>query len=400
MQQSTRVVGILTSLLLVVATVGSLGANPGLTPEQALGKALYADTDLSLNRNQSCQSCHHPAAGFADPKNAANPFQSPVSEGSVPGMVGGRNSPTAAYAAFSPPFAWDAAGRQYRGGQFWDGRAKTLEEQAAGPPMNPAEMAMPSKELVRERFAANPEYVRAFTDVYGLDVATASAEAVFAAMGKAIAAYEATSEVCPFSSKFDAFLVGTVRLNCLEMMGLRLFTGPAGCSNCHAVEYTRSPDGTVVPPLLTNFTYHNVGAPKNVNLDAARTGPPDYGLGGVADIAAVDPQGLERGKFKVPTLRNVARTAPYGHNGVFRTLGEIVHFYSTRDLLPTCPDNATSEVGSPCWRAPEVAQNRNTTDMGRLRLSPMQETCIVAFLQTLTDGWPQAAHDRGGEDLR
>lgn len=383
--------------LLLLATTAAVarraGAASPLTPEQALGRSLYADVELSLNRNQSCQSCHHPDAGFADPKNAADPFRSAVSEGSTPGMFGGRNSPTAAYAALSPPFAWDETTRQYRGGQFWDGRAKTLEEQAGGPPMNPAEMAMPSQEVVGERLAARPDYVRAFQDVYGLDLAAAPAAAVFAAMTKAIAAYEASREVCSFTSKFDAVLAGRASLNHMEMMGYRLFLR-AGCATCHSVQPVRADDGSLLPPLFTNFTYHNVGAPRNLALAGAGTAPPDLGLGGVADIQAVDPHGRERGKFKAPTLRNVARTAPYGHNGVFRTLGEIVHFYSTRDLLPVCPDNAVASP-SPCWRAPEVAENVNTADMGRLMLRPMQERHIIAFLHTLTDGWPQSG---GGLD--
>jgi len=392
MRRANVLVIILAGLLLLAAPLG-LGAQTAssrLTPEQELGRKLFAEVELSLNRNQSCRSCHHPDAGFADPKNAAEPFARPVSEGSKPGSFGGRNAPSAAYAAFSPPFAWDPATGRYRGGQFWDGRAKTLAEQAGGPPMNPVEMAMPSREVAGARLAARPDYVQAFAAVYGLDLATASPDAVFAAMTTAVAAYEASREVCAFTSKFDAVLAGRARFTRMEMMGYRFFLR-AGCANCHSVQPVRAPDGGVWPPLFTDFSYHNVGAPKNLLLETSAPAPADLGLGGLPAIQAADPEGRQRGKFKAPSLRNVARTAPYGHNGVFRTLGEIVHFYSTRDLLPVCPEGGAAS-SYPCWRAPEVAENVNTADMGRLRLCPMQERHIVAFLHTLTDGWT-------GEDM-
>ena len=96
---------------------------------------MYFDKNLSLNKNQSCATCHDPSAGFVDPKNTADPVNRPVSEGSIAGKFGGRNSPSAAYAAFSPFFHWDGEDEEeamYIGGQFWDGRAKTLTEQAEG----------------------------------------------------------------------------------------------------------------------------------------------------------------------------------------------------------------------------------------------------------------------------
>ena len=126
-----------------------------LTPEQRLGSALYQDTNLSLNGNQACASCHSletielfggaetPAPGFVDPENVAT--GTPVSKGSIEGRTGGLNSPSAGYAAFSPTFFFDEGEGLWIGGQFWNGRAPTLEEQAKGPFLNPVEMAMPSK---------------------------------------------------------------------------------------------------------------------------------------------------------------------------------------------------------------------------------------------------------------
>jgi len=139
-------------LYIVVASfsllaLGSAQAQP--TAEQQLGEALYFDTNLSLNRNQSCASCHDPASGFVDPVNVDT--LSPVSAGSVDGEFGGLNAPSAAYAAFSPFFHWNGVDGLFVGGQFWNGRANTLAEQAAGPFLNPKEMAMPDEWSVVDR---------------------------------------------------------------------------------------------------------------------------------------------------------------------------------------------------------------------------------------------------------
>ncbi|HJX19331.1 MAG TPA: cytochrome-c peroxidase, partial [Acidiferrobacterales bacterium] len=161
--------------LVITAPVTAL-ATDALTPEQALGKMLYEDVNLSLNRNQSCATCHSlaatpgtlPTPGFADPVNITD--GTAVSAGSVAGRFGALNSPSAGYAAFSPFFHWDATEKHYVGGQFWNGRAATLAEQARQPILNPLEMAMPSAWAVVTRLKQNPEYVNRFATVYGLDL--------------------------------------------------------------------------------------------------------------------------------------------------------------------------------------------------------------------------------------
>ncbi len=127
--------------------------------------------------------------------------------------------------------------------------------------------------------------------------------------------------------------------------------------------------------------------PQNVNIPGQ---PIDPGLGGRADIAAKDPLGLQIGKHKVMTLRNIELTPPYAHNGVFATLDQIVHFYNTRDALGVCIDNTDPGFGETCWPAPEVPQNVNVDELGDLNLTAAQEADIVAFLKTLTDGWGPA----------
>jgi cytochrome c peroxidase len=375
-----------------------------LTPEQQLGEALYFDQSLSANGNQACASCHTPASGFADPRNTGDPADSPVSPGSDPAQFGTRNAPSAAYARFSPAFHWDGAEGLYVGGQFWDGRDLNLAGQAARPPLNPVEMALPDKEAVVARLAANPDYPGAFQDVYGIDLNEANAThagvlAAYDRMTQAIGAFEKTSTFAPFSSKFDYWLVGRYRMTRAERQGMKLFNGKAKCSGCHLSEPQLAADGKgIIPPLFTDFTYDNLGIPVNPRIAQLHGGPValDYGLGGRPDIAAADPLVLDNGdvvstaqagKFKVMSLRNIALTAPYGHNGFFATLGEIVHFYNTRDVLADCATQAEPKVGVNCWPAPEVARNVNRDELGNLHLSRRQEAELVAFMNTLTDGY-------------
>ena len=182
-----------------------------------------------------------------------------------------------------------------------------------------------------------------------------------------------------------------VQLTDEELRGLNLFNdeNKGKCALCHPTELTTAPGGGELLPLLTDFTYDNVGFPRNVNIPG--TPLPNEGLGGRADIAAKDPEGVEIGKHKVSSLRNVEVTPPYGHNGVFKTLEEVVHFYNTRDVLPpTCTDNNDPNFGITCWPPPEIPQNVNTEELGNLGLTPDEEAAIVAFLKTLTDGYGQA----------
>ena len=403
MLRKTKILSVFTG----IAFSGAIcTAQADLTAEQELGQALYFDQNLSVNHNQSCASCHDPGFGFVDPDNVM--YGTPISDGSFTDRFGGRNSPSAAYAMFSPFFHWDSAEGLYVGGQFWDGRANTLADQAAGPFLNPVEMAMPDKWSVvdRLRTSMGADYVTMFQNVYQLDLNAIppynwsgapisdgtmppGVLEIYDRMARAIGEFEKTSMFAPFTSKFDYYLAGMVKLSKEEEKGLKIFNGKGKCNLCHTSEPTVAPDGSQTPPLFTDFTYDNLGVPANLNIPGAPL-PLDLGLGGRPDIAAKDPAGNEIGKFKVMTLRNIAVTAPYAHNGVFRTLEEIVHFYNTRDALPSCdPTTGNNDLGfgTTCWPAPEVAQNVNTEELGNLRLNPKQEAELVAFLKTLTDGW-------------
>ena len=387
----------------------ALGGAQAQTTVEQLGEALYFDQNLSLNRNQSCASCHDPAFGFVDPDNVVNGL--PVSKGSVEGLTGGLNAPSAAYAAFSPFFHWNEVDGLFVGGQFWNGRANTLAEQAAGPFLNPVEMAMPDKWSVVDRLRDSdlPDYQTMFMEVYGLDLKAVAKYRgdymtpvavedfppgvleVYDRMAKAIGEFEKTPLFTRFNAKFDYFLAGRAQLTKEEETGLKLFDGKGKCNLCHLSAPALAPDGvSSLPPMFTDFTYDNLGVPQNLNIPGQ---PIDPGLGGRADIAAIDPDGLQLGKHKVMTLRNIDLTPPYGHNGVFRTLEEIVHFYNTRDVLAPCDPtlgNNDPGFGVTCWPAPEVPANVNDAELGNLGLTPAQEAAIVAFLKTLSDGWSTA----------
>lgn len=331
------------------------GGGMGMGNKAMLGRHLYFDTNLSEPAGQSCASCHAPGAGWAEPDQSL-----PVSEGAVAGRFGTRNSPTSAYAAFSPLFS--RTGTDYVGGQFWDGRAADLAEQAKGPFLNPAEMNNPSKAAVVNK-VRTAMYSMMFTRVYGSN-ALNNVDTAYNYIADAIAAYEKSTQLNSFSSKYDKYVAGAATLTSQERQGLQLFTGKAKCSACHPTTAT----GTSSRAVFTNFRYYNLGVPQNTDYPFSLLNPIpiDYGLGGRVDIT--DP--AQDGKFKTPTLRNVASSGPYLHNGYFDTLAEVVHFKNAGHV----------QAG---W-LPEVPQNV-TTVIGNLGLSAQEETALVAFLKTLAD---------------
>jgi cytochrome c peroxidase len=384
-------------------------ANPPLTAEQQLGQQLYKDKNLSVNHNQACDSCHslqpikicgQAAVSFVDPDNVRK--KTPVSGGSKPGTFGGLNAPSSGYAAFSPAFHLDNKTQEYIGGQFWNGRAADLAAQAKGPILNPVEMGMPKAWAVINRLQKNPKYVSAFKKLYGLDISTIPAfnaqaaeptavAPIYDKVAQAISAFEKTQVFNKFNSKFDYVLAGKTTLTASEAQGRTLFEGKAKCSSCHTSELTTDANGKSIPPLLTNFSYDNLGIPHNMNIPGNPASNP--GLGGREDIAQNDTKGLQMGKHKVMTLRNIAMTAPYGHNGVFKTLQQIVHFHNTRDTLGVVANNQDAGFGVTGWPVPEIANNLNVKDVGNLGLTAKEEKALVAFLKTLTDDYPTWGKD-------
>ena len=236
------------SALIALSAVGAAGA---LTQKQTLGKYIYFDTALSTPDGLACAGCHTPSAGWVDPDSSL-----PVSAGINAGDYGGRNAPSVAYTATSPTFFFNATRGEYMGGQFWDGRAATLADQAKGPFLNPVEMSNPDKAAVVDDVAA-ASYSALFLQVYGAD-ALSDVDAAYDDIADAIAAYERSREVSSYTSTYDAYLAGQKLLSAQQMHGLRLFKGKAGCSGCHgrgALGATKS--------SFTNHEYANLGVPSN-----------------------------------------------------------------------------------------------------------------------------------------
>ena len=348
-----------------------LALPPALSAEQDLGRQIFFDTNLSEPAGQACGSCHQPIAAFATPVAA---MVHGITAGVLPGRTGARNTPTASYAAFSPNPFFDREAGTWAGGQFMDQRADSLEDQAGAPFLNSVEMANSSRAAVVAK-VAGATYANLFRTVYGPGIFSDEARS-YTAITRALAAFERSAEVSPFSSRFDAYLRGQDTLSAQELRGVALFRDPArgNCEACHP--------STGGSPLFTDFTNDNIGVPKNPNnpfysmpaaINPAGAAFVDRGLGGSERVndSAFD------GRFKVPTLRNVGRTSPYMHNGSFTNLRDVVRFYNTACVAGN-PDG---------WSAPEVAATQNCSEVGNLGLSAEDIDDIVAFLHTLDDGW-------------
>jgi cytochrome c peroxidase len=241
----------------LVLLISVAAASSSLTPKEQLGKSIFFDTNLSLNANQSCASCHGPAAGWTGTLSSTNAHVA-VYEGSIPGAFGDRKPPSAAYATFSPILHMDKNG-SFVGGNFWDGRAtgerlgNPAAEQAQGPFLNPKEQALFSAaDLVTKVCAA--AYGDLFRQVWGSE-ACSDVQQGYDAIGFSVAAYEGSLEVNAFSSKFDYSLQGKAKLTAQERKGYALFVGKAGCKACHLSQGSRA--------LFTDFTFDNLGIPKN-----------------------------------------------------------------------------------------------------------------------------------------
>ena len=411
------------TMLVVLLLVGQGLAQTALTPEQELGSFLYFDINLSEPAGQSCASCHDPDFGFVDPDSHL-----PVSEGVIPGKFGGRNSPASAYAMYAPIFDFEEGEGLWIGGQFWDGRATgdflgdPLADQAIGPFENPVEIAN-TRLGVLESIKASDYYDTYYEPICGSLDDLSDPEIVddrYHCVGLSIAAFERSGLFGQFSSHYDAYLAacldaGETPNNCAqgigkvaskvgkkyfskeEWYGFQLFMGEnnndgildpgegAMCVACHVADWTAAADYALpvvvppwapegmVPPVFTDFTFDNLGVPKNEEFPLTGASV-DLGLGTIVGDAE------ENGKFKVMTLRNIGLTAPYAHNGLFKTLKEITHFYNTRDV----PGSLRKGMD---WDPPEYPDTVNFDELGNLGLSDADEDALVEFMKTLSDGY-------------
>jgi cytochrome c peroxidase len=441
---------------------------------ETLGQLEIFDPKLAVNKNLACSFCHDPAAGYANGASILSVFTGGSNPGSVPITVHGaypnnriakRNPQSYVYASYFPPLHYNLSQADFYGGNFWDGRAtgyklqNSAANQAQGPPLDTQEMANPDSACVVWKLSQS-NYKFFFEEVFGVgslelnwpsDVQTiCSTPAGAAVLGgnptplqlsptdrtlankdfdefaQAIAAYESSDSVSPFTSKFDYYLAGKATLTTQELNGYELFRGKGSCNTCHldgrsSTQLGGSDTGQAasVQPLFTDTTYNNIGLPKNVKLPWYSEDTPDQwgftsnplgfgftdeGMGLFLDGYYGAPPNLSwgvqlpqfEGKFQTSTARDAAKVPyasfvkAYMHNGYLTSLKEVVHFYNTRDVYPypvlsgNCPSGTVEKVT--CWPMPEDPNNENMT-IGKLGLSSAEEDDIVAFLGTLVDGY-------------
>ena len=305
-----------------------------------LGQILFFDNNLSFHGNQSCSSCHSPDTAFVDLRE--NSADKMVSQGDDPKLFGTRNAPTMLYASYAPEFHYDEKIQDYVGGQFWDGRAKNLAEQAGGPPINPVEMGMPDKLSVAKRIYNTPMYFMLLTQHYG-EATWDSVDSVYAAMEDALAVFQKEKRLLhPFDSKYDKSLQGKYTMTAQEKRGQQLFfdNTKTNCSNCHQAQQAEHKEET-----FTNYRYYNMGVPKNQRLIAHNQLSQDF----------ID--------------------------NVFKHLRTVLEYF---DHFNNPARKLNPETQQP-WDAPEYAATMNQDDLKAPALSDEQLDDLEAFLKTLTD---------------
>lgn len=336
-----------------------INSNSGLSDSALVGKLLFFDKNLSEPIGVSCATCHSPMSGFSDPRHTS------FSEGSAH-QKGTRNANAISYMTFAPNRRaelvrgiWETVG-----GFFWDGKAEFLNQQALFPLMNVHEMGNTNFGMASTKIKQASYYPK-LEKVFGREVLRDSQLIVFYAI-TCLQAFEQSFQVNQFTSKFDFYLKGKPTLTKQELNGLKLFndTTKSKCSFCHLSKpiYYATTDKI----LFTDYSYENIGLPKHPDL---LNNPIDSGL---AKFEMNNP--LEVGRFKTPTLRNIEKTAPYMHSGIFNTLEEVMEFYNERDVNPK-------------FAHPEVTSTMNKGDLGNLKLTKQDIIDIIAFLKTLTDGY-------------
>ncbi len=436
----------LTVLACSVATLLAGGAGgafaldlEGLTPIEELGALIFFDETLSIRQNQACASCHVPEVGWVGEDSEVN-LGGSVYEGSRQNKLGNRKPPTSAYATVAPIFQADFTdpnNPKFKGGNFWDGRAtgwklgNPAADQAQGPFLNPVEQALPDAACVVNRVCEG-DYGGLFRQVWSRTNCAIKwpanthgqcnspkgrvklsakdrtrVDQAYNQIALSIAAFEASKASNAFTAKVDAVRANQATFTTEEAAGQLLFTatGKGKCAQCHTGSPPAGPS-----PLFSDFAFHNLGVPKNPLNPFLLDNPGwvDPGLGGflITVPEYADQAEANLGKHKTATTRNVALGSceaaepgepcvekAYMHNGYFKTLKQVVHFYNTRDVKVRCETlgiyDATADLAmaNDCWPAPEVPDNLNTTQMGNLGLSDAEEDALVALMKAMSDGY-------------
>jgi cytochrome c peroxidase len=387
-----------------------------------LGRDIFFDTSLSSSGKMACASCHNPDHAYGPPNDGpvvlGGPALTDPGVRAVPsltylerqsdfsigpddkenenvslvqmaevGQTADRVQKTASQAAQS------AANIVPQGGLFWDGRADTLQIQASGPLLDPREMDGGSVEIIAEKLRHAP-YARKFAALFGENIFK-NAKLLVSEATFAVGRYQIEEpSFHPYTSKFDYWLEGKARLSDSEMRGYRLFNDQdkANCAGCHNSQPSR--DG--FPPLFTDTQYEALAAPRNSALDDTKD-PNYFDLGVCGPIRKdVADQTQFCGMFKTPTLRNTAIRPAFFHNGVFRTLQQVMDFYNFRDTNPekVYPVGADGKAQKYNDIPAQYHANVDVSDPPLNRhpgetpaMTEQDEADIIAFLKTLTDGY-------------
>jgi cytochrome c peroxidase len=370
-----------------VANATPVGVAAVLGDRASLGQQIFTDRNLSEPRGTACVACHQTNLGFA----GNNGSLIGVAVGSKPGSIGLRNAMTNAYSGFIPKFGFNTSAEETEaiGGHFWDGRSDTLSLQAVAPFLNPLEMNNPDRKSVVDKIAAST-YAPLFKQEFGAAIFS-DTDAAFTQIGLAIEAFERSTAMQSFSSKYDAMVRAQATFTPPEARGMALFMDAAkgNCAACHLMNPT---SGKPEDSLFSEFTYYATGIPRNMAIP--RNSDPsfyDLGLCGPERTAPTLPANaiagvtIENfcGKFRMPTLRNVAERPAFMHNGFFKDLRDVVRFYSNRKITSTSNDlPAKYQANIEKVKAPF---NRAATDGPALTEAEVND--IVAFLRTLSDGY-------------
>ena len=366
---------------------------PSAAALAALGRALFADPALSASGKIACASCHDPEHDFGPPNNQA------VQRGGMDGRsFGVRAVPSLKYTQNTPPFTEhfvdddgdDSVDQGPAGGRTWDGRSQSFHDQARLPLFSSFEMANKDSDAVVAKVQAGHD--AQFRAVFGTRAFDDKALA-FKGVLMALEAYQQSpAEFYPYSSKYDAYLKNEALLSAQELRGLAAFNDPekGNCARCHPGAKIKG-----AFPQFTDFGFAALGAPRNFEIPAnADRRYYDLGLCGPLRTDLQDrPEYC--GMFRTPSLRNVARRPVFFHNGVFHSLSDVVRFYAERDTKPEkwyrhaadgrilkFDDLPARYVANLDTQAPFDRQAGNAAALNDRDIED-----IVAFLQTLTDGY-------------
>lgn len=463
----------------VVAGNPPILQNTGYDAQRILGGLLQYDLHISPFQNTACASCHMPYAAYSGPIPSVN-LTMIAYPGSLRYRAAKRTAQRYTYSHAFPDLNYNATQGAFFGGNFWDSRATGYKlqapdaEQAQFPPVDPLEMGFPDTACIAFRISS-ASYLPLFETVWGDSFninwpsntasicATPNGAATFNGntqpillsaddrtkatniydhWGQSLSFLERSTDVSPFTSKFDAYLAGKYTFTAAEAAGYKLFDGKGNCNSCHLDGRSTAPSPTApsaedtgtaaaVTPVFTCFGSANLGLPKNPRVallyettaDSYGFTPnpegyiyTDFGLGtflrsgfGSApnpNLAWLKYAETSDGQMQTMTARDVGLApskcptteapGPYFqkeffHNGYIKSLKQLVHFYNTRDVYRNsavesgdCPAGTTERVN--CWPAAEVSVNQDMT-VGNLGLTEKEENQIVAFLETLSDGF-------------